>query len=301
LVSIISELSQFSDSHTFESVIGFVCLYQSQIVTALNSHIDGPVTIRSCWEVERVLGLFIRLADARKNRNMAILDKFRNQILSLIGLYVFMFKNPHELGHRLISISRSERDLDPLSFRSKIESKLVVIVGHIVDFLRLYSKSVDIISDRNIENMTPLFTPSLSSFQESGATFGTLFDLLGHLLSILRVTPNTTLVYNCESLITLICAQLKLIAEISSATLHDSMDLQPQQRQDAVIQIGELLNEFLSLIPEDDKIAPFLGLANSNNLVHLNGRLDQAKEYVDLVIAVVKRSISDMQLQYKFV
>ena len=257
MLCIVSELVPFikGDSHTLESIVGFVRLYQNQIFFAINSHKGGSLTIRSLWEVERILGLYCRIAESLELRRLRlsvtqseslieipILQEFQDQMLGLLTLYVFLFKNPNELGHRIQAVSRQERNDSEIPatsqrakssvgnafnnslFKAQLDSKLLSISEHIVNFLRIYTQSTLVLAGQydNDPNIRPLFTISLSSFQEFGATFGTLFDLLRHLISKLKVEYEqgasqppgpkvSTLVGSCESILTLISAQLKLV------------------------------------------------------------------------------------------
>ncbi|KAJ3357052.1 hypothetical protein HDU91_005460, partial [Kappamyces sp. JEL0680] len=122
MLSIIANLVTFlqGDGHFLESVIGFLRLYHGQIVFSLYN--NDPLTLASLVEIERISGLYCRVSESLELRRtrltvaqaetmleIPILNEFQGFALQILADYVYLFKNPHDLGNRIQPISRQER------------------------------------------------------------------------------------------------------------------------------------------------------------------------------------------------
>jgi hypothetical protein len=150
-------------------------------------------------------------------------------------------------------VSRLERSLAEtpgnastnIAFRKKIDLKMLSILQNIIGFLRIYSQVSSVLGDQgDLLKYPSLFTPTLNSFQEYGATFGSLFDLIRQLTSQLKQLHEKQgsqivfkevkgMVYACESVVSLVTAQLRLF-----------------EKDEELETIAELRNEFHSSITE---------------------------------------------------
>ena len=252
-----------SDHGFMESIIGFIRLYQEQIISALNAYKTESMSMGRLDEIDRIVALYYRLAvsiDQRKtekhsaqNLDMSVFKDIQEYLLRNLALCVFLFKNPNELKSRMKPLSRNEKALYENEVEGKLQvteefytlvrKRMLVICLRVVAFF-VYCINSDslLIADTFDENTTVLFSPTLSSFHDYGATFGTLFDLVRRLASQLKSEydgaagkPPTNhvlgLIFGSEITLTTIACQLKLLDQVEG-------------------EYSELKTEFQSIIVE---------------------------------------------------
>ena len=286
MISIVSSLTEHlgPDMRFLESVVGFIHVFQNQLCCSLNCYKNENLSLGRLEEVDRISGLFYRICvcvgickkDA-KNIDAPILNEILEPLLRNLALYVFLFKNPNEMKARIKPVSRREKALYEIEldgklqvsaeFYSLVRKKMLVTCLRIIGSLIFYTNSESLLVTGHLDETTPsLFSPTLSSFQDYGATFGTLFDLLRHLAVQLKSEYDTSggkspskevinLVFGSEITLTTLSSQLKLFHQGEG-------------------EFGELKTEFQSII------ADLNGLFKDAVKTWKQGPVQQARAYM---------------------
>jgi hypothetical protein len=227
MMRLVSKLLDFLNDRGFlEACVGFLRLYQNQIIGAFNVYKESKFTLGLLEELEIITGLFYKSSESSNVGELEIdlMKSLTEQIdnhLKTLALFVFLFKNPNELSSRVLPVTLSEKQENEVKVKkytklqNTVKEKMLVIVLHIVSFLRLVSNSENALTQ---ETQPPLlFVPVLTSFHESNSTFLTLFDLLRYLTTLLKLEYDRgkppsdfveMLVCGSESTLTLLSSQL---------------------------------------------------------------------------------------------
>jgi hypothetical protein len=265
------------DRQFIEAVSGFVRLCQVQITKVIEEFGEKRIRYASMEYLERIITLLYSIAtsvDTRRSRlngahveqllEVSLVNEFQYMIIPLFSSFVFMFKNPHSLASRIQAVSRQEKmnDVDEnartqditgpkgTKFTVQVQNKMMAIARFMVAFLRVSSQSGPALALNNFEQPILLY-PSLLSSQEGGATIGSLFDLLRHIVSFLRKEFETckngrpsshiiNLAQFCESGMTFLSAQMKLYDTEDDL---DSLSEIRQEYKSTFTEVQQLLKE----------------------------------------------------------
>jgi hypothetical protein len=272
MISIVSELLNYigNDRDFIESVVGFLRLYEAQIKSAFSVYRERNIlSVGLLEELEKITGLYYRLSSSSDCKRMCgsadlglagpVISDILEIFLQTLALYVFLFKNPHELASRIQPFSKTEklvterflqeepsnqRNIRLSAIQIQVKGKMLLVVLKIVSFLRVVSQSESLLASSAMVQFPTLFAPTLTSFHDSGSTFGTLFDLIRHLTTVMKqiydkehLGPPSNyakmLVCSLESTITLLSSQLMIYDE--------------EKENDT---INELRNEFQSTVSD---------------------------------------------------
>jgi hypothetical protein len=220
-LSVITQLVRhvpITDKFFLESVVGFLKVYEDPVRIALTDH---DINSERLIEIERLTGLITLTAQRTED---VLFQTFIPYLMQLLHLYVFLFKNPHELRTRSKGVC---------------EVRMVSICGHILGLLGLVGRMNEIIGGK-VQEVPSFFVPTLSSFHDLGITFGTLFDLIRYMMS-----SNSTSKKDDAKL-------RKRIGEIALCLAYAQLRIYSGD-EDLEREYQELHTEFQSLMQEFDR------------------------------------------------
>jgi hypothetical protein len=200
-LAVVSQLLRLFGNNVefFEQSIGFARLYEKQRSSGSNANKRQSLSLGNLEELERLTEMFYELG-----RNIQIhsgmaeihwvwMSDFQDNCLRLLSMYGFLFKSPLELLSRFKALPQEQKgfgvklDRESCTF---VEIKMITITRNILSFLRLSTQvnlllSADL-SVNTVPNVSLILQPTMGSFGDQIASFGTMFDIIRHFVQKFR-------------------------------------------------------------------------------------------------------------------